>query len=307
MTHDIIDTPSPEFRAGLEAEIINAWHHETQLQSARRPHLRRLRAAGLIAACLALGAVSGIVSAQARDYVRRDSLVDAARAEMAILAMRLDLARARLQDASQKAKVGAIDLAGVAVAESELRSMETRAARAQLNIQEIEASSQPARDELNAPLVGGRDFVTERIRLDLVNAQQQLGAAERTLEMVDRRVRAGAVSELARTEAQLEVMRANAALGVLAERASLRREVVEKGAQAGDLARRLEAAQVKGDIRVAQQSLELVRARAANIERQRAVGAATQLDALRAQVETMERELELSRLVQQLKRLGGPP
>ena len=307
MTNDIMHTPTPEFRAGLEAEIIGAWRRETELESRRRPQRRRLRAAGLIAACLALGAVSGIVSAQARDYVRRDSLVDAVRAEMAILALRLDLARAQFNEASQKAKVGALDADGVALAESELRSLETRAARARLNIQEIEASSQAVRDELNAPLVGGRDFVADRIRLDLADAQQRLNTAERTLEMADRRVRAGAVSELARTEAQVEVTRANAELGVLAQPLALRREFIEKGGAAEDLARRLEAAQVKGDIRVVQQSLELVRARAANIERQRAVGAATQLDALRAQVETMERELELSRLVQQLKRLSGTP
>src|SRR5688500_7516131 len=79
----------------------------------------------------------------------------------------------------------------------------TRAARAQLNSEEIEASSQPPRDDLNAPLVGGRDFVTERIRLDLANAQHWLVVAERALATADRRVRVGAVSDLARAEAQL--------------------------------------------------------------------------------------------------------
>ena len=306
MTNDMMNAPTPEFRANLESEISRAWRRETRLGAAPRdPRPRRLRAAGLLAACLALGAVSGIVSAQARDFVRRDSLLDAARAELAIMALRLDLTRAQFDDASRKAQMGALDADGVASAESELRSMETRAMRARLNIEEINAGSQPPRDELNAPLVGGRDFVTERIRLDLANAQHRLVVAERALATADRRVRVGAVSDLARAEAQLDVARASAALAVLAERLSLRREFVEKATPADELARRTETAQLRQDIRDAQQALELAKALAANVERMRAVGAATELDAMRAQVEVKERELELSQLVMQLRRLGG--
>jgi hypothetical protein len=223
------------------------------------------------------------------------------------MALRLDLARAQFDDASRKAKVGALDAGAVELAQSELRSVETRAMRAQLNIKEIEASSQAPRDDLNAPLVGGRDFVTERIRLDLVAAQLRLVAAEHALELADRRVRTGAAPEIARVEAQLDVTRANAGLGVLAERLTLRREFIEKATAAEELARRLETARLRGDLQVAQQSLELSKARVANIDRQRAAGAATELDALRAQVETMERELELSLLAAQLKRVSAPP
>lgn len=306
MTNDTMNTPTPEFRTQLESEISRAWRRETRLGIQRRePGRRRLRGAGLLAACLALGAVSGILSAQARDFVRRDSLLDAAQAELAIMSLRLQLTQAQLNDAAKKASIGALDPDGVMAAESELQAMEMRVKRAQLNIQEIGISSQPPRDDLNAPLVGGRDFVTERIQLDLANAQHRLRAAERALEAVERRVRMGAVSELERGQAQLEVARANAALAAMAERLSLRREFIEKATPAEELARRLETAQLRQDVRVAQQSLELARARAANVERQRAVGAATELDAMRAQVEVKEREIDLSRLVAQLRRLGG--
>jgi hypothetical protein len=306
MTNEMMDTPTPEFRAQLESEISRAYRRETRLGGPdREPPRRRLRGVGLLAACLALGAASGIVSAQARDFARRDSLLDAARAELAIMTLRLDLARVRVVEASRKASIGALDPDGVASAESELRSMEARAARVKLNIDEIGMGSQPPRDELNAPLVGGRDFVTERIRLDLADAQQQLELAERMLRLVARRVRVGSASELARSEAQLQVARASVALATLGERLSLRREFVEKGTPADELAKRLETARLRQDIRVAQQALELAQARAANVDRQRAVGTATELDAMRAHIEVKERELELSQLITQLQRVGG--
>jgi hypothetical protein len=307
MTSEMMNTPSPEFRARLESDIARAYRRETRLGAPRQPRHGRLRAAGLLAICIAVGAVSGIVSAQARDFVRRDSLLDAARAELELMAVRLELARAQLEDASRRAKIGALDEDGVAVAETELRSMETRAMRARLNIDEIGMSSQPARDELNAPLVGGRDFVTERIQLDLTNAQQRLGAAERALGAIERRVRAGAESELALGEAQLAVTRTNGSLAALAQQLSLRREFVEKGTPAEELARRLEVAQLRQEIRIAQQAMDLARARAANVERHRAVGAATELDELRARVEVGVRELELSQLITQLRRVEREP
>lgn len=99
--------------------------------------------------------------------------------------------------------------------------------------------------------------------------------------------------------------RARGVLAVLAERLSLRREFIEKGLTADQLARRLESAQVREDIRVAQQSLALANVRVQTVERQHDVGMASDLDLMRAKADVKERELELRQLAIQLKRLGG--
>jgi hypothetical protein len=301
---DSAHTPRPEFRAQLEWEITRTLRREARLGVHRRERQRRwLRVASIAALCVAVGTASGFASAQVRDVARRDSLLEAARAELALIALRVELARAQFDIASQRAQMGALDAAGVALAEAELQSMQARAARAQLNIEEIQAASQPPRDELSAPLVGGRDFVKERIQLDLVNAQKALAAAERAVIDVARRVRMGTALEVARVEAEVDLARARGTLTVLAERLSLRREFVEKGTAAANLATRLEAAQLREDMRVAQQSLNLARTRAQTVERQRSMGTATELELMRAQIEVKERELELSQLTIQLRRL----
>ena len=305
MTTDMSNTPSPDFRAQLEWEITRSFRRESRLGAHRRERRQRwMRAAGVVLVCAAVGATAGIASAQVRDYSRRDSLLEAARADLMLAKIRLDLARAEFDTATKRQSIGAVDAATVTSAEAELRSMEALAARTQLNIDEIQASSVPPRDELNAPLVGGRDFVKDRIQLDLVAAQQQLNAAERAVAQVTERVRIGAVSDVSLHEAQLAMELARGTLAILAERLTLRREFIEKALSADQIAIRLESAQVREDMRIGQQSLDLAKERVKVIERQRNAGAASDLDLMRARVEERERFYGLVRLQIRLNRLS---
>jgi hypothetical protein len=306
MNTDMMNHPRPEFREHLESEIVRAYRREERLgthRSGRR--YRQLRAAGIVVACVAIGAASGLASAQVRDLVRRDSLVEASKAELGLVALRLELARAQFADATNKARVGALGPESLAAAEDELRRMETKAARAQKNMEEVRAASQAPRDELNAPLVDGRDFVRERIQLDLLSAQREMVAAERNLRDAEKQVRLGASGDLARAEAELDLARARAALAVLAQRLGLRREFVEKGTSAEALMRRLENAQLVEDMRVGLQALDLAKARAQSVERQRAVGIASELEVMRAQVEVKELEVQLQQMNQRRQRAAA--
>jgi outer membrane protein TolC len=219
--------------------------------------------------------------------------------------LRLDLARARHVDVSAKAKVGIVGPASIASAESELRGMEAAAARAKLNVDEIRATSLPPRDELNAPLAGSRDFVMERLQLDLFVAQQRLTAAEQARAEIERQVRVGAAGELAPLEAGLEVARARAALGTLAERRTLRKQFVEQGTPGEQLMRRFQQVRLRHEAFVAQEALKVSTRRLEAVRKQHALGAAAELDVLRAEVELKEREAELHLLARQLREIGS--
>lgn len=113
-------------------------------------------------------------------------------ADMALAATRLELAQAQHTDVTNKIKVGVLAASALSAAQAELRTMEAAAMRARLNVEEIKATAIPPRDDLNAPLVGGRDFVSQRIQLDLAVAQGRLTATEKALAEADRRERVGA-------------------------------------------------------------------------------------------------------------------
>jgi hypothetical protein len=266
---------------------------------------RWLRAAAIVVACIGIGTVSGLASAQVRDNVRRHSLLEAAHAELEMISLRLELARAHFGEVMKQVKIGAAGQQALADAEAELRAMEARTAKARLNIEEIRSTAQPPRDELTAPLVTSRDYVSERIMLELAGAQERLTAAERALGEVNRRVAIGTVSEAARAESEIELVRSRAALAVLMDRRNLRREFVEKGTAADDLARRFEAAQLRTELEVAEASLRQAKVRLESVIKQNTIGTATRLEVMRAEVELRERELEMEQLLRRRQRLDA--
>lgn len=293
MTTDITHQPTPEFRDYLEGEITHAWRRERSFA--------RLRSFVVALACLAAGTTAGLASAQIRESAQRDSLLEAALADLQLAQVRLVLARARQVHVSSQAKAGLVGTASTAPAELELRDMESAAVRAQLNVEEIRATSLPPRDDLNAPVAGSRDFVLERLQLDLLAAQQRLTAAEQAHAEVARQVRVGTVSALLSLDAGLEVVRARAALGTLVERRTLRQEFIERSTPVDELMRRFEQVRLRHDAMVAQEAVKASTQRLDAVRKQHAIGAAAELEVLRAEIQLKERQIELMLLMRQLK------
>jgi hypothetical protein len=298
MTTEIVHEPTPEFRDFLEDEVTRAFRHHR--------FFSRLRVVAIIVASLGVGTTAGLASAQIREGAQRDSLLEAAMSDLALVALRLDLARARHEDVSKKVKSGVVGSASLLSAESELRSMEAQAARAKLNVDEIRATSMAPRDDINAPVVNGRDFVTERLQLDLFAAQQRLVSAEQALAEVERQARVGAVGELASLDASLEVARARAALGTLAEQRTLRKEFTEQGTPGEQLLLRLQQARLRYEAMAAQEALLVSRRRKDAVQKQFDAGVALELDLLRAKVDLMVREVEMRVLAIKLRDLKKP-
>jgi hypothetical protein len=290
---DTLHRPAPEFREYLEGEIVRGFRRQRTAQ--------RLRGLAVVVVSLAVGATAGLAPAQIREGAQRDSLLQSARADLALAATRLELARAQLADVSNKVKVGVLGSSSLSAAEAELRTMEAAAMQARLDVEEIRATAIPPRDDLNAPLVGARDFVSERIRLELAVAQWRLTAREEALAEADRRLRVGAGTELARLDAELDVMRARAGLGVAAERQKLRKEFVAHATPAEQLASRLQHQQLRFDAMVAEAALKVARQRVELMTRQRSAGVVGEVEELKARLELRERELELASIARRLK------
>jgi len=290
--------PTEAFRDYLEGEV--------SLAVRRGRAAGRARLAAIILLSAALGLTGGLARAQIRESTQRDSLLDAARADASLVQLRLQLLEAQLE----KARVAVA--AGAALSEStgalglQVREMQAQLARAAANIDEIKASALPPRDELNAPLVDGRDFVRDRIQYRLMVLQADLQAAEAAKADADRRVRVGTATEAASLDADVSVARARRDLAVAAERLALRKEFLEQGTSIEQLTQRLEQMELKQDVAVAQSALNLARQRAALLDRLQAAGASGDLEALKARLELKEREIELQQLARRLKAMGRP-
>ena len=298
MITEIMHQPTPEFREYLEGEITSEFR--------RHRAFARVRLTAVLLATLAAGTTAGLASAQIRQGAQRDSLLETALSDMALVVMRLDMTRRHIEDVKSRFKVGVVGSAALADAELELRKMEALGLRAKLNVDEIRASALPARDDLNAPLVGGRDFVSERLQVDLFLAQQRLNTAEAAQAEAERQWRVGSVGELAVQDAGLKAIRERVALGTLAERRKLRKEFIDLGTSGDQLNRRFQQVQVRNDAYVAQETVNVLRRRLEAVRKQHAVGTASELDLLRAEYELKEKEYELQLLARQLRELVKP-
>ena len=298
MSTEIMHQPTPEFRDYLEGEITSEFR--------RHRSFARLRLTAVLLATLAAGTTAGLASAQVRQGAQRDSLLETALSDLQLVVMRLEMTRKLMEDVKARLTAGVVGPSALADAESDLRKMEALGLRAKLNVDEIRASALPARDELNAPLVGCRDFVTERLQLDLFLGQQRLTAAEQAQAEAERQSRIGTVSEFALLEAGLKVIQERAALGTLAERRKLRKEFVDQGTSGEQLNRRFQQVQVRNEAYVAQETVNVLRRRLDAVRKQHGVGTASELDLLRAEYELKEKEFELQLLARQLRELAKP-
>ena len=297
MTNESITAhrPTEAFRDYLEGEIIHTYR--------RNRTFRRLRAAAVVLVSVGIGASATLASAQVRTNVQRDSLIEAAKADMLLASTRLELARLQLAEEQRLVSAGARPSTSMAATQLQLKELEAQMGTARLNFEEIEASALPARDELNAPLVKGRDFVKARLQLRAMVAQQRLEDAERANAEGERRVAVGAALPLEASEPAIALFRARRDLAALAERLRARREFLEKGTPVEELTRRIEIVEVQQELAVAQQVLTYARLRLELLDKQQKVGAATELDLLKAQVDVKVAEIALKQLSRRLKQV----
>lgn len=259
---------------------------------------RRLVATSLMAGAL----LSGVAAIKAADYFK-DSWRK--KIEVARAATEVELKKARLASFREQA-ARTEELFSNGLIEAEERMMMAFAAesaqrdldRALLSLDEVESSGRPPRDELYAPLVGGRDFVAERLRNEIGSVEAYLDMTAKRWERLDDLVAAGLVHEAERGAIQAEIDSRKAAIEALLERVELRKRFV-----AGEIsARELEVRERKS---VADKTLAEARARVGHMKKEmermrgleaRGMVSPIETSQLRYALESAEAELKLAAL-----------
>jgi outer membrane protein TolC len=297
--------PTEEFRAHLQWQVESALRRETRFAAPATAGMPWLRAALMVLAGLAAGSIAVMASEQVQDARQRDVLIEAIRSEESLVRVRLDLARADYQDARSRFEVGTAGRETVQAADRQMRAMEMALKRIQLDIQEIQATSAAPRNELHAPLVGGRDFVKDRLTLELDTAQRTLVAAEQAVADARRRIEVGMAPRAVHLQAEAELARARAHMQLVRTTLELRQRALHEKMSAEDLAGALRRMELTLQLEPVQRELEIARERIDEVRRQVSVGMAEQLELKRAEVELLEREVELKRIRRELESLAA--
>ena len=296
--------PTPEFRAHLEWQIETALRRETRL-TAPVTGARWLGAALIVVAALATGGVAGLAAGHVQDARQRDRLIETVRSEESVLRLRLELAESEYQESRKRFEAGTVGRESVLAAESQVQAMRKALARIQVDIEEIRATSATPRNDLDAPLVGGRDFVRDRLTLDLQSAQQALSAAEQTAAQAAERFKVGVAPRAIELQAQEDLAQARARIELLMATLDLRQRYLRGEVKADALASMARRRELTLQLERGQRQLELLRTRLDDLRRQVAIGQASELELKRSEVDLLERQVELKRIQQELDALSA--
>jgi hypothetical protein len=265
-----------------------------------------LRQAAVLALGLVLGVGATMASAQVQASRTRGEYEMGVELERDVRLMRLRVAREALKSAQESYAAGAITKEALLSAEMEVKVSELAIAKLDVDLQEVRATSRAPRTELWAPKVDGRDFVLERLRMDVVAAQERLKVAELQAARADKEVALGAKVMREAVEVEREVMDATREFELQALKVKLREETVEKSLPVAEVTKRLQRLEMSVAIRQARQRVELASARYTVVVERVKAGAATKLEEKRAELELMESEAALQQAMKDLARLERP-
>ena len=187
--------PDPAFLDHLEWQLRAELRRAARFKPREVPAvLKRLKMAALVAASLMLGGATVVAAERVQQSREAELLAAQTRVRIDLQRSRADLAVKRLAEASTRVEAGIATQAEVGRAEFARTLEQMRLRRLQLDLTELELSGREPRDEIDAPLVAGQDFVTERMQIELQAARAQLAEVERAREWVERMLAGGFAS-----------------------------------------------------------------------------------------------------------------
>lgn len=298
----ILHVPSPEFRARLERDVVDGFRRQSQFSAppgaARRA---RWRTAATLVLGLSLGVGGAVATAQVQSAKVRDSLMVTNEMNRKIAAMRLELAKAEFESVSKAVKAGVRPEGDLSAARLSVLTAETALQRVGLEIEETQLTGMPSRDELWAPLIGKRDFVSNRLYFDLLVGGQQQYAAEAGLDDARTRARVGIIKPSDTLEAAGTLQRIYAELRLVNQKRELRKSFLEKTLTEEQISAKLQFYELQQSMVVMMTKLQQAGERAKRARELQVVGLATVVDLKRAELDSLESAQAAERLNTMLK------
>jgi hypothetical protein len=292
--------PDRQFVEKLEWQLASEFRRLSRMRPARKVAVPRQ---AFVLAIVAGVLLSGVAATKAADLIkdswRRKIELAKAETEVRLQKASAELKRDQAAKAEERASLGLISLEDSLV----VRLMADRSAldlkKSELNLCEVRASGEAPQDDLSAPLVGGRDFVTERLEID--KRMRELG-----LEL-----RQGRIEQRFRTLAQLGLVGKSkmddvraateaekAEIDSIQFRIGIRRQFIEGSISAEDVEIRDRIALAERDLLRAQSRVDSLRRDLEDKRQLLAVGQTPEevVQALQSGLDAAEEELALANL-----------
>jgi hypothetical protein len=290
--------PDERFVENLEWQLASEFRRAKRLRPAagRIAVPRSLAVAVLAAAFLTTGVTVIKASEMIKDSWRKKIEIARAETDVRLAESRLAVVQAEAAQTGRQVKIG---LAGI----DEERVASLRAAAAELGVKkfrvdldEVKATGESAWDELYAPKVDGRDFVLERLNLDLAKSELQMESLSVRAERLKNRWAVGLVSETEMAESRMATAVAAAKAEEIRGRIELRKIFLDGKAGAAEVEIRGRLAEASRSLKAAQSKVEALQVKMERLTTQEALGlvSATEVARLKSELESAQAEMKLA-------------
>jgi len=240
--------PDSEFVERLRRQIESEIRRRDRFPDVRSGKRRGLTLAALMLLSMGVGAAVTAAAYQAADDARLERLVSAFEIQAGMASDRLELANAELAGLQRDLELGMVRLTEVFEANIRVAAAEAALETVRLDLEEARIMGREPLDDLAAPLVGGRDFVSERLRIDRTAAEAALRLEVQKLAGAERRLELGLMDVVDIDRARARVVEIEAAVDALRRKLEVRGQVL--GGEIGDVEAGLRGLEIETEQRL---------------------------------------------------------
>jgi outer membrane protein TolC len=207
--------------------------------------------------------------------------------------LQLEMVRTQEEEIEGLFETGLVDEEALLQAQEQVRHAELELMRVILDREEIRESGERPRNDIPAPLVGSRDFVTERLVLLEAIASDQMSRVERHLARYREMAAVGAIGSDDITNLNLAYQEAEAHLENLHLQLAYRQRFLSGEATGTELEHALQIAEAQNEMNLRQGALDGAVRRLQTLEERAGSGVVAEPEVRRARLEIMRMEMEL--------------
>ena len=292
--------PREGFAERLEWQIATEIRRRNRLADApgwmpRSPRRLALAAGLLVVVSMIAGGAVVAATYQAQANEQRDLIARGIELRINVAQARLDAAKAELSEVQRRVATGIERREAAAAATLKITAAESEIQTLRLQIEEVRLTGREPRPEMTAPMVSGRDFVAQRLELEVGVAASTLDVEKMRLQDMQTRFNVGMANSTDVAEAQTRMVEVEAALQTLRQKIDVRRRFVAGLLTAAQTDLRVLELEAEQRVRALQPKLELAKQQLKEIMARVEIGTMAPVDAAQVRLRIAEIEADLAK------------
>ena len=291
--------PRGEFVDRLEAAVVTqarlraACADSTPWWMPHSPLKAIAAAAGLALISMTIGGGAVAVAYQAQSNAQRDLLVESYHQRLSLAMTRLEMAKDQMSSAERRVSVGLAGEETVLEARLKLAEAEAQVRSVEMQLEEVRLTGREPGTQVSSPLVSGRDFVLERLRIEYLVPRAAIDLEDRQLQLAQKRMSLGLATSADVEKAAARVQELRAVLEGIEHKIMIRQQFLKGMLNATQADLQVLVAEAELKRKALQPKLELARKDLARVRVRFEKGLAQQIDVKEAEAALKQAELEM--------------